>query len=45
MKKKKQHLYIKIVQGKWYVTDLNDKWFTAQEAARAIINGATYEFV
>jgi hypothetical protein len=42
---KNQHLYIKIVQGQWYATDLNGKWLTAQETAEAIANGATYEFV
>ena len=42
---KKQHLYIKIVQGQWYAFDLNGKWLTAQETAQAIASGATYEVV
>jgi hypothetical protein len=44
-KTKKQHLYIKIVQGQWYATDLSDKWLTKEETAKAIADGATYEFV
>ena len=40
----KQHLYIKVVQGRWYATDLNGKWLTAQETAQAIADGATYKF-
>ena len=39
------HLYIKIVGGQWYATDLDGKWLTSQETAQAIENGATYEFV
>ena len=39
------HLYIKIVDGRWFATDLDGKWLTAQETAQAIATGATYEFV
>ena len=42
--KETQHLYIKIVDGQWYATDLNGKWLTASETAKAIEDGATYEF-
>ena len=41
----KLHLYIKIAAGRWYATDLNGHWFSAQETAQAIAKGATYEFV
>ena len=40
----KQHLYIKIVNGQWFATDLNGVWLTAQQTAQAIADGATYEF-
>ncbi len=42
---RKLHLYIKIVNGQWYATDLDGKHLTAQETAKAIASGTTYEFV
>jgi len=42
---KKRHLYIKIVEGQWYATDLDGNRLTAQQTAQAIADGATYEFV